>query len=119
MSLNGWLQIALFGALALVGVKPLGAYMARVFAGERTFLAPVLGPVERGFYRLAGVDAAREQRWTTYTLAMLVFSAGGFLLLYALQRLQNVLPRRRHRANATIWRRWKRSTARDRNSSVM
>jgi potassium-transporting ATPase potassium-binding subunit len=73
-------------------VKPLGAYMAQLFAGERTFLHPVLGPVERSFYRLAGVDPAREQHWTTYTVAMLLFNAVGFLSLYALMRLQHVLP---------------------------
>jgi K+-transporting ATPase ATPase A chain len=92
MTLNGWLQIALYCALVLVCVKPLGAFMARVFAGERTFLHPVIGPVERGFYRLAGVDPAREQHWTTYTVAMLLFNGLGFLGLYALQRLQHVLP---------------------------
>jgi K+-transporting ATPase ATPase A chain len=66
--------------------------MARVFAGERTFLNPVIGPIERGFYRVGGVDPAREQHWTTYTVAMLVFNALGFLALYALQRLQHALP---------------------------
>ena len=92
MTLNGWLQIAIFCALVLVCVKPLGAFMARVFAGERTFLYPVIGPIERGFYRLADVDPAREQHWTTYTVAMLLFNAIGFLAVYALQRLQHALP---------------------------
>ena len=63
-----------------------------MYAGERTFLSPVIGPVERGFYRLAGVDPAREQDWFAYTMAMLVFSIAGFLSLYALERLQNFLP---------------------------
>ena len=92
MTLAGWSQIAL--ALALVGVcaVPLSAFIARVFAGERTFLSPALGPVERGFYWLAGVDPAGEQDWLGYALAMVVFSIAGFLSLYALQRLQNVLP---------------------------
>ena len=66
--------------------------MARVFSGERTFLSPVLGPVERGFYRLAGVSPEREQGWLAYTLAMLVFSAAGFASLYAILRLQAFLP---------------------------
>ena len=92
MTLNGWVQIAIFCLLVLAVVKPLGALMARVFAGERTFLSPVVGPVERGVYRLAGVDPAREQHWTSYAIAMLVFNAAGFLLLYGLQRLQHVLP---------------------------
>jgi K+-transporting ATPase ATPase A chain len=92
MTANGWLQIAVFCALVLATTKPLGVYMTAVFEGRRTFLAPILGPVERGFYRLAGVDAAREQHWTSYALAMLVFNGLGFLALYALQRLQNILP---------------------------
>jgi len=66
--------------------------MVRVYSGERTFLTPVMGPVERGFYRLAGVDPAREQDWYGYAIAMIVFSVAGFLSLYALQRLQNFLP---------------------------
>jgi K+-transporting ATPase ATPase A chain len=92
MTLNGWLQIAVFAALILVAVKPLGLYMARVFAGERTFLTPVIRPIERAFYAISGVDPDREQHWTTYAVAMLLFNGAGFLLLYALQRLQDVLP---------------------------
>lgn len=92
MTLVGWLQIALTLVLVLVAAVPLGRFMARVFGGERTFLTPVLAPVERGFYRLAGVDATREQGWFTYTLAMLVFSAIGFVSLYAILRLQAFLP---------------------------
>ena len=71
---------------------PLSKFIADVYAGERTFLSPVVGPVERGFYRLAGVDPAREQDWFAYTIAMIVFSIAGFLSLYAMQRLQNFLP---------------------------
>ncbi|GLS20634.1 potassium-transporting ATPase potassium-binding subunit [Labrys miyagiensis] len=92
MSLNGWLQIILLFALVLAVVKPLGAYMARVFTGERTFLSPVLAPVEKGFYALSGIDPAKEQNWLTYTIAMLVFSAAGFASLYAIFRLQVWLP---------------------------
>jgi potassium-transporting ATPase potassium-binding subunit len=92
MTLNGVLQIAVYIGVLVVLVKPLGLYMARVFAGERTFLDPVLRPVERLIYRLSGVDARQEQHWTTYTAAMLLFNLAGFVLLYALQRLQHVLP---------------------------
>jgi K+-transporting ATPase ATPase A chain len=92
MTLVGWAQIALVLALVLACAIPLSKFIADVYAGERTFLSPVIGPVERGFYRLAGVDSAREQDWFTYTIAMLVFSIAGFLSLYAIQRLQNFLP---------------------------
>ena len=92
MTLAGWSQIALALALVVACAVPLSAFIARVFSGERTFLSPVLGPVERGFYRLAGVDPATEQDWLGYTLAMVAFSIAGFLSLYALQRLQGVLP---------------------------
>ncbi|MCA3261588.1 MAG: potassium-transporting ATPase subunit KdpA [Telmatospirillum sp.] len=92
MTLNGWMQIALFAAVVAALVLPLGGYMTRVFNGERTLLAPVLGPVERLLYRLAAIDPAREQSWLAYTLAMLVFHVVGFVFLYALLRLQDVLP---------------------------
>ena len=92
MTLVGWLQIVLVLAAVVACSMPLSAFVARVYSGERTFLSPALGPIERGFYRLAGVDPAREQDWYAYTIAMIVFSVAGFLSLYALQRLQNVLP---------------------------
>src|SRR5262245_383552 len=92
MTINGWLQIALYFALILLCVKPLGLYMAKVFEGERTFLSPVVGPLERVLYRLSGVDEREDQHWITYTIAMLVFSFLSVLAVYALQRLQNVLP---------------------------
>jgi len=92
MTLNGWLQIALYVGVLLLCVKPLGLYMARVFNGERTFLDPVMRPVERLIYAVNGVDPRQEQHWTTYTAAMLLFSLASFVLLYALQRLQHVLP---------------------------
>src|SRR5271167_186668 len=92
MTLVGWLQIALTLALVVVCAIPLSRIIAGAYAGERNFLTPVLGPVERAFYRLAGVDPAREQDWFGYTIAMVVFSVAGFLSLYALQRLQNFLP---------------------------
>jgi K+-transporting ATPase ATPase A chain len=92
MTFNGWLQIAVFAALVLATTKPLGIYMAQVFAGERTFLSPLLRPIERAIYALCGIDPERDQHWTTYAFAMLVFNAAALLVLYALMRLQNVLP---------------------------
>jgi potassium-transporting ATPase potassium-binding subunit len=92
MTVNGWLQIALFSVIVMLLTKPLGGYMTKVFAGERTFLSPGLRPVERAVYWCCGVDEAHEQHWVTYGVAMLFFSAAGFLVLYALQRLQAVLP---------------------------
>ncbi len=92
MTLNGWLQIAVFAAIVTLLVKPFGGYMARVFTGERTSLSLVLGPVERGIYWLCGVDEKGEQHWVTYAVAMLLFSVAGFLSLYALQRFQAALP---------------------------
>jgi K+-transporting ATPase ATPase A chain len=92
MTVNGWLQIALFCAIVTLLVKPLGLYMTRVFSGERTVLSAVLGPVERVLYWLSGVDERREQGWVAYAVAMLLFNLAGFLLLYALMRLQALLP---------------------------
>ena len=92
MTLVGWAQIALVLALVLGCAVPLSKFIANVYAGERNFLSPVLGPVEHNFYRLAGVDPAREQDWFVYTIAMLAFSGCGFLVLYGVQRLQGALP---------------------------
>jgi K+-transporting ATPase ATPase A chain len=78
--------------LVVALTKPLGWYMARVFNGERTFLSPILRPVEAGLYWIGGVDEKREQHWLTYTVAMLLFHVGGFLIIYGLMRLQAVLP---------------------------
>src|SRR5690349_5527643 len=92
MTINGWIQILLFAAIVVALVRPLGSFMTRVFNGERNFLSPVLVPVERGLYRIAGVDERTEQHWVTYAVAMLLFNLAGLLLLYAMQRLQSVLP---------------------------
>src|SRR4051794_7253382 len=92
MTFNGWIQVAVYCALILVSVKPLGLYMARVFNGERTFLTPVLRPLERGIYRICGIDESREQHWIRYTIGMLLFSLASFLFVYGLQRLQAVIP---------------------------
>ncbi len=92
MTLNGWIQILVFCGIIILLVKPLGGYMTRVFSGERMFLSPVLVPVERGLYRLAGTSEREEQHWTTYTTSLLLFNLAGFLLLYMLQRFQGSLP---------------------------
>src|ERR1019366_1064444 len=92
MTLNGILQIAIFCVLVIALTKPLGGYMARVFNGDRTFLSPILRPVERLLYALSGVKADAEQGWLTYGVAMLLFSLAGAVLLYAILRLQNFLP---------------------------
>src|SRR5690349_13567574 len=92
MTVNGWIQILVFAVLVIAVTRPLGGFMTRVFNGERTFLSPVLDPVERGLYRLAGVDEKAEQHWVTYAVSMLLFSVVGLFPLYAMQRLQGVLP---------------------------
>jgi potassium-transporting ATPase potassium-binding subunit len=92
MTLNGWLQI-LFFLLAIFLVTPvLGGFMSRVFTGQRTWLDPVLRPLERLIYRLTGVDESREMRWTEYAVALLLFSVVSMVALYAMQRLQSALP---------------------------
>ncbi len=92
MTIIGWLQIAVFAAIVVGLAKPLGGYMTRVFTGERTFLTPVLRPVERALYWAGGIDERREQHWLTYTIAMLLFHVFGFAILYALQRTQHAIP---------------------------
>ncbi len=92
MHAAGLVQILLFIGILVALTKPLGAYMARVFEGEPTWLRPLLSPLERAIYRLSGVDPSAEQRWTGYAAAALLFSLAGMVLLYALQRLQGFLP---------------------------
>jgi len=92
MTLNGIVQIALFCAVVIALTRPLGYYMTKLFDGESVFLSPILRPVERGFYWLAGVDYRKEQSWVTYGVAMLVFNLVLGISLYALLRLQDVLP---------------------------
>src|SRR6266478_133403 len=92
MTAIGWIQIILYCAIIVALVKPLGRYMTRVFNGERTFLSPILRPVEAGLYWIGGVDERREQHSLTYTVAMLQFHVGGFVILYAVMRLQALLP---------------------------
>src|SRR5215471_18050028 len=92
MTANGWLQIGVF-LLAILAVTPLiGRFMTRVFNRERTFLDPILRPIERLVYRLTGVDETHEMRWTEYAAAMMLFSVVSMLMLYLIQRLQQWLP---------------------------
>ncbi|RWO91051.1 potassium-transporting ATPase subunit KdpA [Mesorhizobium sp.] len=92
MTFNGWMQILVYCGIVVLLVKPLGGYMYRVFSGDRTFLSPILGPVERSLYRISGTSEREEQHWTTYAAALLFFNLAGFVVLYALQRLQGSLP---------------------------
>ena len=92
MTLYGWIQILVFCAIVLALVKPLGSYMTRVFNGDRTVLSPVLAPIERGLYALAGTHEREEQHWSGYAVALLLFNLAGLLLLYGLQRVQGLLP---------------------------
>ena len=92
MTTNGWMQIIVFLALILAITKPLGVFMARVFSRERTFLDPVLRPIERLLYRVTGVDEEHEMRWTEYAFTMLLFSGAAMLLLYLIERVQQWLP---------------------------
>jgi K+-transporting ATPase ATPase A chain len=89
---NSVIQILLFLIILLLITKPLGLYITKIFNGERTWLSPVLVPVERLFYRLCGVNPEEEQKWTGYALAMLIFSVAGMLLLYLIERTQAWLP---------------------------
>lgn len=86
--MNTWLQLIFYFGILLLLTKPLGAYMAKVYQGERLFLDPILGPVERFLYRLSGIDSRSEMTWKTYAIAMLVFNIVGVVAVYLLQRLQ-------------------------------
>src|SRR6185312_15952550 len=92
MTANGWFQIFLFLALVFLVTKPMGIYMARVFSREKTFMDPVLRPIERLLYRVTTVDENHEMRWTEYAVSMLLFSFVSMVVLYAMQRLQGYLP---------------------------
>jgi K+-transporting ATPase ATPase A chain len=92
MTLNGWIQILIFCGIVILLIKPLGAYMTRVFGGERTLLSPLFAPLERGLYRLSGTSEKEEQHWTSYVFSLLLFNLAGFAILYALQRFQGFLP---------------------------
>ncbi|WP_348266941.1 potassium-transporting ATPase subunit KdpA [Edaphobacter paludis] len=92
MTANGWFQIFFFFALVLICAKPLGIYMARVFERERTFVDPLLRPIERLIYRVTGIDETHEMRWTEYGIVMLLFSLVTLLVTYAIERLQHLLP---------------------------
>ena len=92
MSIFDWLQIGLYLLVLILLVKPLGAYMARVYQGDRVFLTPAVGRIERFIYRIAGIRSDEEMNWKVYAIVMLLFNAAGLLLVYALQRLQSALP---------------------------
>jgi K+-transporting ATPase ATPase A chain len=92
MTANGWFQIGVYLLVVLAITKPMGVFMTRVFGGERTFLDPVMRPVERLLYRVTGVDEKHEMRWTEYAIAMLLFSGVSMLLLYLIQRVQVWMP---------------------------
>src|SRR5438132_12241621 len=92
MTANGWLQIGFFLLAILAVTAPLGRFMTRVFNRGRTWLDPVLRPIERAIYRTTGVDETREMRWTEYAVAMLLFSGVSMLVLYLMQRVQQWLP---------------------------
>jgi K+-transporting ATPase ATPase A chain len=92
MNIFGWLQIIIYLVIILALAKPLGSYMARVFQGEKTFLHPVMGPMERLIYRLGGVKTDGEMNWKEYALALMLFNVLGIFVVYALQRLQTWLP---------------------------
>jgi K+-transporting ATPase ATPase A chain len=92
MTANGWFQILLFLALVLLVTKPMGVFMTRVFNREKTFMDPVLRPMERLLYRVTGVDESHEMRWTEYAISMLLFSVVSMIVLYLIERLQGYLP---------------------------
>jgi K+-transporting ATPase ATPase A chain len=92
MTANGWFQVIVFVLVLFAITKPMGTFMARVFSGEKTFLDPILRPIEHLIYRVAGVDEKHEMRWTEYAVAMLLFSGASLLLLYLIQRVQGWLP---------------------------
>jgi len=92
MSANGWLQFAFYSLVLLATVRPVGTYLARVLEGERTWLDPVLRPIERLIYKLSGVNAAEEMNWREYAFAMLGFSAVTLVVTYGIERLQAYLP---------------------------
>ena len=92
MTANGWFQILLFLALIFLLTKPLGVFMAKVFSRERTFLDPVVRPIERLLYRLTQVDEEHDMPWTEYAITMLMFSGVSMLVLYGIERLQHFLP---------------------------
>jgi K+-transporting ATPase ATPase A chain len=92
MTVAGWLEIALFAAIVGLLTRPLGGYLARVYAGERLLLRPLVGPVEAVLYRVAGIEPEAEQSWYQYAISLLAFHAAGIAALYALLRLQPLWP---------------------------
>ena len=96
MNLYSWFQLVFYIVVLIALAKPLGSFMAKVYNGERTFLDRVLGPVEQFLYRLSGVKPEEEMNWKTYAIAVMLFNVLGLLVVYAMQRLQAVLPLNPH-----------------------
>ena len=92
MNIYSWIQIIFYLVVLILLAKPLGSFMAKVYQGEKTFLDPILGPVERLIYRLAGVKADEDMDWKVYAIAMMLFNGLGLLAVYTIQRLQAFLP---------------------------
>ena len=92
MNIYSWIQIVLYLVVLILLAKPLGSFMAKVYQGERTFLDPILGPIERLIYRLSGVKADEDMDWKVYAIAMLLFNGLGLFAVYAIQRFQAFLP---------------------------
>src|SRR5258706_7483944 len=92
MNIYSWMQLIFYMVVLLALAKPLGSFMAKVYQGKRTFLDRILGPVERFVYRLSGVKPDEDMNWKTYAIAVMLFNILGLLAVYALQRLQAVLP---------------------------
>ncbi|HXB63218.1 MAG TPA: potassium-transporting ATPase subunit KdpA, partial [Acidobacteriaceae bacterium] len=92
MTTNGWLQILFYFFLVLISAKPMGSYMTKVFERRKSFLDPVLVPVERAIYRVTGIHADEEMHWSEYLVAVLLFSAVTMLMTYLVERVQYYLP---------------------------
>lgn len=92
MTIFDWIQIWLYLAVLLLLVKPLGAYVSHIFQGGHTFMSPIVGPMERSVYRILDMRADEAMDWKKYAIALLLFTLMGIISLYALERLQSVLP---------------------------
>src|SRR5215471_10272435 len=92
MTANGWIQFLIFFGLLLALMRPLGIYIARVLEGERTFLSPVLAPIERAVYKVCGIEPSEEMTWREYSVALLLFSLVSMVLTYVIERAQHFLP---------------------------
>ena len=103
MNMFDFIQIVIYIGLLVLLTPPLGAFMARVFAGEKTFLSPVLGPLERLTYRLAGVDPDKEMNWKEYTWAVIAFTAISLAAVFLIQVFQSYLPLNPNKLGNVEW----------------